>query len=120
MKILAALLFISACNSPAQTDTLPKGDTITTHINKSFIIELSTSMGTGYSWQPEDSLYKSNLRLDSVTVVNNKSKEDGADTQVFHFTAIKKGTIEILFIRKRPWEGIEKKDKERKITIIIE
>lgn len=120
MKILAVLLFFSACNSSGKTNTQPQGDTINTSINKAFTIELTTSMGTGYSWQPQDSLYKKNLRLDSVTVINNKSKEDGADTQIFHFTPIKKGTIEILFIRKRPWETIEKRDKEKKFTIVIE
>lgn len=119
MKLLALMLLSTACNSPQKADTTITEDTIRTKINESLTIELSTSMGTGFSWQPLDSLYTDTIRLDSITVVNNKTKEDGADTQIFHFTPLKKGSITILFIRKRPWEKADKRDKEKSITINI-
>ncbi len=121
MKLFALLLFISACNSPQQTNQTPGADTIVADLNKPFTIELTTSLGTGYSWAPIDSAYKKLIRLDSTTTVNNiTGKEDGTDLQIFHFTGIAKGTIECLFIRKRPWEANDKRDKEKKFTITIQ
>jgi predicted secreted protein len=120
MKLLIVMLFMAGCNSPQKADTALSTDTIRATVNKPSSIELSTSMGTGYSWQPIDSLYTGTIRIDSVTVVNNKTKEDGADTQIFHFTPLKKGNITILFIRKRPWESADKRDKEKSITINID
>jgi predicted secreted protein len=120
MKLLTFLLLIAACNSPKKADSTPPEDTVMAMVNKTFTIQLSTSMGTGYSWSPIDAAYTKTIRLDSVTVVNNiVGKDDGADTQIFHFTALTKNTISILFIRKRPWEEADKADKEKKFTIII-
>ncbi|MFM2338282.1 MAG: Chagasin family peptidase inhibitor [Bacteroidota bacterium] len=120
MKFVAAMLVLGACHSPNPADTLPDKYEIHTSLQQRFTIELNTSMGTGFSWQPIDSSYKQILRLDSVTVINNKVTEDGADTQVFHFTPIKKATIQLLFIRKRPWEKADKRDKEKNIHVYIE
>jgi predicted secreted protein len=122
MKLLTLMLLIVACNSPKKADTTPlPEDTVRTKVNKTFTVELSTSMGTGYSWSTSDSAYTKAIRLDSVTVINNVvGKDDGADTQIFHFTALAKNTITLLFIRKRPWEKADKADKEKKFTIIIE
>jgi predicted secreted protein len=121
MKLLTIILLLYACKAPNQVNNIPPGDTLTVKVNHTFTIPLSTSMGTGYSWSTIDSAYSTNIRLDSVTVTNNVvGKDDGADTQTFHFTALAKNTITILFIRKRPWEKADKADKERKFTIIIE
>lgn len=78
-------------------------------------------MGTGYSWGLPDSAWSGNMSLDSVTIVNNtEGKDDGADTQVFYFKALKKSTTILHFTRKRPWESADKANKRRDITVIIE
>lgn len=121
MKILFILFLLTGCESAKQNSTSPLTDTINVKVNESFTIKLSTSMGTGYSWMPVDSSYKKNIIIDSVVVVNNiEGKDDGADTQVFYLHALQKSNTVLHFIRKRPWEGNHKADKERKLTIIAQ
>jgi predicted secreted protein len=127
MKALILLIFIYACGASTQKEgqqapaTMTVSDTIRAKPNEQFTIKLITSMGTGYSWTTTDSAYSKNMSLDSVTVISNtEGKEDGADQQVFHFRALAKSTTLLHFIRKRPWEGTEKADKQKKFTVIIE
>lgn len=121
MKLLPLVLFFCACNTAKQPADMAEGDTLKVKVDSSFTIELSTSMGTGYSWGLADSAWTRNISLDSVTVINNlEGKDDGADTQIFHFKALKKSSTLLHFIRKRPWQGNDKANKERNITVIIE
>ena len=119
MKLIPLLLVAGACNT-GKPDTT-RQDTIRVTVNESFKIELGTSMGTGYSWSIKDSSYMGNLSLDSTRVLNNmQGKDDGPDTQVFFFTAIKKGETKLHFIRTRPWKKKDPPDKERIISILAE
>lgn len=121
MKLLPIVLFFYACNTAKQPVDMGEGDTLNVKVDSSFTIKLSTSMGTGYSWGLADSAWTKNISLDSVSVINNvEGKDDGADTQVFHFKAIRKSSTPLHFIRKRPWQSNDKADKEKKITVIIE
>lgn len=112
---------LCACNPAKKQAGSGEGDTLTVKQNSTFTIQLSTTMGTGYSWGLPDSSWTETLRLDSVSVINNvEGKDDGPDTQVFHFKALRKSTTRLHFIRKRPWESDDKANKERNITVIIE
>jgi len=121
MKILLILFLLTGCDTAKQNSTTPPTDTIYVKVNESFTIKLSTSMGTGYSWMPIDSSYRKSIAIDSVVVINNiEGKDDGADTQVFYLHAVEKSSTVLHFIRKRPWQGNDKADKEKKITIVAE
>ena len=119
MKLIPLILLAGTCNT-GKPDTT-RQDTIRVQLNGSFRVELGTSMGTGYSWSIKDSSYQASLSLDSTQVLNNvQGKDDGPDTQVFFFTAIKKGEIKLHFIRTRPWKKKDPPDKERIYTILTE
>ncbi|MGQ0738842.1 MAG: protease inhibitor I42 family protein [Bacteroidota bacterium] len=121
MKLLSLIFLISSCNAAKEQSNVPPGDTISVKVNTSFTIKLSTSMGTGYQWSPADSAWTGYMTLDSVTVVNNiEGRDDGPDTQVFYFTATKKGETKLHFIRTRPWKKKDPPDKEKVFTILAE
>lgn len=121
MKLLPLLFLFTACDTAKQPKVTPEGDTITVKINSPFTIKLATSMGTGYSWGLADSAWANYIKLDSVTVVNNvEGKDNGADTQVFYFRSLVKGTTTLHFIHRRPWESPEKADKKKNYIIVIE
>ena len=127
MKLLAFFVLAGACNTgkpaPGKTDaaTPPASqqDTIRTKLNSPFTIELSTNMGTGFSWSLADSMYSEFLTLDSTVVLNDPEGKDNApDNQVFYFTAVKKGETKLHFIHSRPWKK-DPPDKERIFNVFI-
>ncbi len=129
MKLLALIVLAGACNTGKPDSGKPEiphpvasqQDTIRVKLNASFIIELGTSMGTGFSWSLADSLYGGFLTLDSTKVLNNvEGKDNGPDTQQFYFTGIKKGATKLHFIHARPWDKKTLPDKERKFNVFIE
>lgn len=121
MKMLSLFVFFCSCNAASINTPTTASDTINVKVNESFTIKLATSMGTGYTWAPEDSAYIKNMSLDSVTVINNvEGKDNGPDLQVFHFRSLLKSTTKLVFIHKRPWEKADTADKKKPYTIIIE
>lgn len=128
MKLLAIFVLAGACNTgkpePGKTDSATPGtnlqDSIHTKLNTSFTIELSTNMGTGFSWSLADSSYSEFLTLDSTIVVNDPEGKDNApDQQVFYFTAIRKGETKLHFIHSRPWKKKDPPDMERIFNVFI-
>jgi len=119
MKLFVLFALIGGCHT-SKPDTASQ-DTIRVKINETFEIRLGTSMGTGYSWSPKDSAYQANFSLDSSYVINNvEGKDNGPDTQVFRFRALKKSETTLQFIHSRPWEKNKPPDKERSFRILIE
>jgi predicted secreted protein len=119
MKLFVLFALVGGCHTSKPDST--SQDTIRVKVNETFEIRLGTSMGTGYSWMPKDSAYQANFSLDSSYVVNNvQGKDNGPDTQVFRFKALKKSETIIHFIHVRSWKKDETPDKEKSFSVIIE
>ena len=116
------LLSLADCAAPGPTPaTLSDQDTtLEVAIGEVLQVELEANIATGYNWTlkvPADSSYLSFL---DETYVENEfmtAKEEGKS--VWRFRALKKGSTQLRFIYKRPWEKISAEAKEASFLVQI-
>jgi predicted secreted protein len=97
MKIFTLILLLISCqpkNKPQNANQMKVGEIKT--------IELTGIPTSGYLWEYELSS-KGNVEIKSELVTNDKLL-GGKATEIFKIKALKKGTINIVFNLRRPWE----------------
>ncbi|MFH1775570.1 MAG: protease inhibitor I42 family protein [Chloroflexota bacterium] len=106
--IMVSLLIVSlvaGCSGGAKTYS-DSGQTITTSLNREFIIALDSNPTTGYRW--EASYDENRLSLVENTFQPGEGTEKGmvgaGGTELFRFRAQSRGETEISMVYKRPWE----------------
>ncbi|MFC2018517.1 protease inhibitor I42 family protein [Chloroflexota bacterium] len=102
---LLLVIGVAGCSGGAKTYS-DSGQTITTNVNREFIIALGSNPTTGYRW--EASYDENRLSLVENTFQPGESTEKGmvgaGGTELFRFKAQNKGETEISLLYKRPWE----------------
>ncbi|MFC1932977.1 protease inhibitor I42 family protein [Chloroflexota bacterium] len=104
MSSILAVCLITGCGGGVKT-YLDAEKTISTSIEKEFIIALDSNPTTGYDWEESHDPYKLILVEEKYTPDEKAEGLVGTGgTQYFRFTSQKTGKTEITFRYKRPWE----------------
>ena len=96
-KILTLIFLLISCqpkNKPQNANQMKVGEIKT--------IELTSIPTSGYLWEYELSS-KELVEIDSELIANNKVL-GGKAVEIFKIKALKKGSINIVFNLRRPWE----------------
>jgi predicted secreted protein len=112
MKLLC-MFCLSMLLNCSQDQTNQPMEEMTVSVGQNFDLTLPVSLGTGYSWQLVSN--NSFKLFDQKTLSNNTSDKDGkSEKQVFTLSALEKGTYELVFELRRPWEK-DAKNAEQKV-----
>jgi len=105
LVVLAAILLVAGCVGEVKTYS-DSGQTISSGVNREFVIALGSNPTTGYSWQ--ESYDEAVLELVEKTYEPGEKAKQGAvgagGVEYFRFKALKSGKTEITLVYKRPWE----------------
>lgn len=86
-----------------------------------FTVSISSSIGTGYTWQLASPADRAYLMFMSKRYKAANDLDGGSGTDQFTFKAVKKGRVRLRFQYVRPWEKSLPKDTRYQtfsITII--
>lgn len=95
------------------------GKEIVVNLSETFQLELKSMGSAGYKWFLRDFDKGYVELLSEETKPLNTAKVGSPITYIWRFKAIKEGVTTLELDYYRPWEGLDKKEKEFNIRIVI-
>lgn len=119
MKLLIVFLLFVSC--PTTNNTTLQQDTIKAKLSDTFTIKIPSSIGTGYTWQFQDTVNNRFVSLEKKEYKEGATDKDGATgIDVFTFKAQQKGSTDLHFKYLRNWQKEKTAKEERSFKVVIE